>query len=164
MSKNIHYLQFRAARNALNLGVREVAQLLKVSKATVNKADLGKTRDFFFKHSPALISFFEKKNIFFPNEYSIRYGYPENRIESAFLVTRFQLKCARSILNISQLELANLIKVNKNVISRAELIPNSDFINFLNVDTNLNLKNLFSKHQIEFPDPFSIFFKKYIDK
>ena len=60
MSKNIHYLQFRAARNALNLGVREVAQLLKVSKATVNKADLGKTRDFFFKHSPALISFFEK--------------------------------------------------------------------------------------------------------
>lgn len=163
MTKIINYLQLKAARNTLDLGIREIAKLLRVSKSTVSNAELGKTRDFFFKHSAALCDFFLKNNIHFPNEYSIRY-YHTIEIEYSEHLTRFQLKSARSILNISQLELATLIGIDKGVISRTELTKNFDFINPPNTAVNSKLKNLFQHRNIEFPDPFSIFFKKYIDK
>ena len=51
MNKYITCTQLRAARNILNLGVRDIGLLLKVSKDTINKAELGKTRDFFHKNS-----------------------------------------------------------------------------------------------------------------
>lgn len=57
MNKYITCTQLRAARNILNLGVRDIGLLLKVSKDTINKAELGKTRDFFHKNSAGLIDF-----------------------------------------------------------------------------------------------------------
>jgi len=165
--KNISNLQLRSARQVLNFGVRDIASLLKVSKASVSKAELGKTRDFFFKHSAPLLDFFLDKKIIFPNEYTIRLQHDAPDCYSSFeseYITRFQLKGARSIINISQYELAMGIDIDKNVISRAEIIENYKPINPLNTNVIPKLRDAFLAHGIEFPDPFSIFFKKYVDK
>ena len=60
--KIITNIQLRAARQVLNTGIRDIAKLLNVSKATISKAELGKTRDFFFKHR-VLTTFLRKCNI-----------------------------------------------------------------------------------------------------
>lgn len=166
--KNITHIQLRAARQSLNLGVRDIAKLLKVSKATISKAELGKTRDFFFKYSASLIDFFQNNNLVFPNEYTIRIAATNDAhyLLSDDLtknITRFQLKTSRCVLNFSQQNLANNIGIDKGIISRAELLDNTKKINPSNPETLLNIKDYFLRQGIEFPDPISIFFKKYID-
>ena len=167
MTKYITYIQLRAARHALNLGVRDIAKILKVSKATISKTELGKTRDFLFKHSAALLEFFEHHNIFFPNEYCIRYhANPEitekiQQFDSG--LTRFQLRAARHILNVSQNELADLVNIDKGIITRAEQLLNTDFINPQDYAIVLNLRKVFQQRNIDFSDQLSIFYKKYID-
>lgn len=167
---NITYIQLRAARQVLNIGVREIAKLLKVSKATISNAEHNKTRDFFFKHSAALIDFFKKNNIIFPNEYTIRFCpnqqstyLPELNIERNKNINRFQLKTARCILNYSQQELAQVAEIDKGIISRSELLENLVNIKTSNKCVEEKLKNVFFDHNIEFINPYSIFFKKYID-
>ena len=167
MSKFITYIQLRAARHTLNLGVRDVAKILKVSKATISKTELGKTRDFLYKHSAALIEFFEHNNIIFPNEHSIRYIDARNTAkkidQGENMLTRFQLKAARHILNINQNELANLVKIDKGIITRAEQLSNEEYIRPQDQSVILKFKTLFQQYNIEFSDHLSIFFKKYVD-
>lgn len=166
MTKFITHIQLRAARHALNLGVRDMAKILKVSKATISKAELGKTRDFLYKHSAALIEFFNSHNINFPNEYIIRYQPRHDAKElqqEDSLLTRFQLKTARYVLNINQQELATLIHINKGVINRGEQLPNEEYIKIKDPYIVYKLKTFFQQHGILFPDHFSIFFKKHID-
>ena len=167
---NITYIQLRAARQVLNIGVREVAKLLKVSKATISNAEQNKTRDFFFKHSAALIDFFEKNHIIFPNEYTISFDSNKQstdvskvEIEKNTNINRFQLKAARCILNYSQQELALTAKIDKGIISRSELLENLVTIKTSDKKVEEQLKNVFYDHNIEFINPYSIFFKKYID-
>ena len=167
MTKYITYIQLRAARHVLNLGVRDIAKILKVSKATISKTELGKTRDFLYKHSAALLEFFEHHNIFFPNEYVIRYHINPEIIDKIqkynYGLTRFQLRAARYILNINQTEIANIINVDKGIITRAEQLQNADFINPQDHSIVLKLINIFHERNIEFPDQLSVFYKKYMD-
>jgi transcriptional regulator with XRE-family HTH domain len=167
MAKYITHIQLRAARHALNLGVRDIAKILKVSKATISKTELGKTRDFLYKHSAALLGFFEHHNIFFPNEYVIRYHNNLEKIDkiqkSNIRLTRFQLRTARYILNINQTELANIINIDKGIITRAEQLQNTNFINPQDHSIVLKLISIFYERNIEFPDQMSVFYKKYID-
>jgi transcriptional regulator with XRE-family HTH domain len=165
---NITYIQLRAARQVLNIGVREVAKLLKVSKATISNAEQNKTRDFFFKHSAALIDFFEKNNIIFPNEYTIRFdsNKQSTHISEVYIqknINRFQLKAARCILNYSQQKLALTAKIDKGIISRSELLGNLVTIKTSDKKVEERLKNVFYDNNIEFINPYSIFFKKNID-
>lgn len=165
MTKYLTHLQLKAARHALNFGVRDIAKVLRVSKATISKAELDKTRDFFYKHGAALTSFFESNNIFFPNEYCIRYGSNTNIVEDTEnILTRFQLKVARNIIGMTQYELAQIIHVNKRVITEAEKLANDNQINKQYNSIVLQLKHTFQIHDIIFPDQSSIFYKKYVDK
>lgn len=163
--KNITNLQLRAARQILNLGVRDIARLLKISKATISKAELGKTRDFFIKNTPALRDFFESKQILFPNEYSVRITptIADELSENDDYLNRFQLKAARCVLQLSQQELATKAGIDKGIISRAELLNNSKIITSSKLGAIDEIKNVFYSHNIEFPDPRSIFFKKHVD-
>ena len=167
MNKYITCTQLKAARNILNLGVRDIGLLLKVSKDTINKAELGKTRDFFHKNSAGLIDFFERYNITFPTEYSIRYQPPKTdtqiSLQNKNVLSRFQLKTARLVLSINQSDLAKAVSVAKRVITRLEKLPNDVLINPRDQDVVLKLKIFFEQHNIEFPDPFYVFFKKYVD-
>lgn len=167
--KNITYIQLRAARQLLNIGVRELATILKVSKSTICKAEANNTRDFYHKYNAALLDYFKKNHIIFPTESSIRYDYKDNfqentqTSETKIIFTRFQLKTARCILNITQLELANFTGINKSQISRAELLNNSETVKFSNINNINILKNFFINQNIEFVGPLFIVFKKYID-
>lgn len=163
--KNITNIQLRVARQILNLGVRDIAKLLKISKATISKAELGKTRDFFIKNTPALRDFFESQQILFPNEYSVRIT-PKitgELSEHENPLNRFQLKAARCVLQLSQQELAAKAGIDKGIISRAELLNNSKIITSSKLEAISDIKNVFYNHNIEFPDPWSIFFKKHVD-
>lgn len=166
MSKYITPIQLRVARNVLNLGVRDIADILKVSKATISKAELGKTRDFFYKHSPALLNFFEQKGIIFPSEYSIRYisNNLEKIDQTENSLNRFQLISSRHVMNLSQTKLAKAIGIDKGIISRAEQLLNEEFIKPQDDSIILKLRYFFQQHNIDFVDQLSIFFKKYIDK
>lgn len=167
MIKYINPIQLKVARYTLKLGVRDIAKILKVSKSTISKTELGKTRDFLYKHSAALIEYFKKNNIIFPNEYSIRYNFQDNSLEKLehidLKMTSFQAKGARYILNINQAELAKLLNVNKNLITNIEVLEKTTCIDSQNPLLAINLKSYFLQHGIEFPDPMSIFFKKYVD-
>lgn len=167
MTQLLTNLQLRAARQVLNIGVRDLAKLLKTSKSTVSKAEQGKTRDFFFKNSAALIDFFKKTNILFPNDHSIRLSYPieytNSLADKSIKLTRFQLKSARCIMNLSQMNFSKLVGIDKGVLSRAELLDNIQFINPSDKTVINKIKDVFTEQNVEFPDPYSIFFKKYID-
>ena len=164
--KNITNVQLRSARQILNLGVRDIARLLKVSKATISKAELGKTRDFFFKNSAALRDYFEAHKIIFPNEYTIRI-IPADTQEALSndidYLNRFQLKGSRCLLQLSQQMLACKAGIDRNIISRAELLNNSKKITSSNKEAISQIKLVFNNHNIELPEPYLIFFKKYID-
>ena len=166
MTQLLTDLQLRAARQVLNIGVRDIAKLLKTSKSTISKAEQGKTRDFFFKHSAALIDFFKKNNILFPNNHTICLAYPieiNSHANKSIKLTRFQLKSARCIMNLSQLNFSKLVGIDKGVLSRAELLDNIQFINPSDKTIINKIKDVFTEQNVEFPNPYSIFFKKYID-
>ena len=165
MTNHLNHLQLKAARGVLNLGVREIGSLLNVNKTTVNNAERGKTRDFFYKNSAPLVDFFRKNNIIFPTQYSIRYNdhstpHLSNHKKG---ITRFQLKAARLLLSISQKELAKKIGVTEGVIVRLELIDNNNLISPKNPLVIDRLINLFESSNIYFPDEMYVFFKKYMD-
>lgn len=167
MTNIITNLQLRAARQVLNIGIRDLEKILKVSKSTISKAEQGKTRDFFYKHSAALIDFFKKNNVTFPNEHTIRFNIRTPKNNEIPLkpqtITRFQLKAARCVMGLSQKRLAKTIGIDKGILSRAELLDNFQSINPAGKGVTYMIKDMFLKHNIEFPDPYSIFFKKYID-
>ena len=159
----MEYIQLRVARQILNLGVRDIANVLRVSKAIISKAELGKTRDFFHKYSPALLEFFKSHSIIFPNEYCIRYCINEafkQELQPSNSLTRFQLRAARCIMNLKQYELSKLINIDTGIISRAEQLQNTDYIKPQDKLVTLKLHELFLKHNITFPDPVSIVYKK----
>ena len=165
--KSITNIQLRAARQVLNLGVRDIATLLKISKASVSKAELGKTRDFFLKYSSSLLDFFEKNKIIFPSQYTVRFVHhhqPALLNDGTKSITRFQLKGARCLMNTSQQNLADTMKIGKKIISRAELLDNYKIITPVDPRVISILNSVFLEIGMEFPDPYSIYFKKYVDK
>lgn len=162
----MEYIQLRVARQILNFGVRDIAKVLRVSKATISKAELGKTRYFLHKQGPALLDFFKLHNIIFPNEYYIRYcvdNTVKRETQPHNTLTRFQLRAARCIMNLTQHELSKYIHIHEGIIARAERFKNTDYIKPQDNSIILKLRFFFSKHNIIFPDYTSVFYKKYID-
>lgn len=158
-------LQLKVARNILDLGVRDIATLLHVSKTTISKVELNKTRDFLPKHNAALIHFFSCNNIYFPNPFSIQYK-PQNLInnKTEHTITRFQLKGARCILNISQAQLAKVLNMNRSVIIEAEKHQNEQHLTLFGEQKELEIIQFFNDHNILLYDHLSLFFRKRVDK
>ena len=166
MIKYITYHQLKIARGILNLGVRDIALLLKVNKSTVSNAEQGKSRDFFFKNSACLLEFFKKNNIIFPTDYSIRYNQTivsQPIVSDLKILTRFQLKSARILLSLSQSSLAKQIGVTEGVIIRLELFPNNMYITTKKPLITKKIYELFNFYGIEFHEGLYVFFKKYMD-
>lgn len=130
MHKLITSTQLKAARHALNLGVRDLSQVIKISKTVINDAENNKTRDFFFKYSPALIDYFAKYNVIFPNTHCISYKIHNTTKPEKAILSRFQLKVSRSILCLSQEKLSSYFGIDRKVISKAERLKNNESISF----------------------------------
>ncbi|MDE8612090.1 hypothetical protein PQ676_07810 [Rickettsia felis] len=158
-------LQLKVARNILDLGVRDIAVLLHVSKTTISKVELSKTRDFLLKHNAALVHFFSCNNISFPNPFSIQYK-SQNIINTNTegIITRFQLKGARCILNISQADLAKALNINRSVIIEAEKHQNEQRLTLFGQQKELEIIQFFNDNNIVLYDHLSLFFRKRVDK
>jgi len=126
--------QLRVSRSILDLGIRDIGSLLNTSRTTVyiweNKPNLS-----YINIKPddlnCLKYFFEQKNIFFPDERTINL-YQNTLIPiNKNTLTRFQLKAARIALRLSQSELANYIGVLQQVIARAEILDNKEFVRII---------------------------------
>lgn len=154
-------LQLRVSRSILDLGIRDIGSLLNTSRTTVyiweNKPNLS-----YINIKPddlnCLKYFFEKKNIFFPDERTINL-YQKTLIPiNKNTLTRFQLKAARIALRLSQSELANYIGVLQQVIARAEILDNKEFVRIKNKEAIAKLLKFFQSNGVYFPNNLSIQF------
>lgn len=163
----LNFLQLKAARYALNLGVRDIGSLIQTSRTTISKLEnnIIKIDDMRLSNRRNIIlcEFFKKEGVIFPSEHSIAFS-PSNNISqqnlSSGTLTRFQLKVARVILNKTQIELATLADISPYIVEHAELFPNNHFIKTKDDTVIHSLLNLFTKYQIHFPNSFSVVFKK----
>ncbi len=172
MVENINNIQLRAARHAVGLGVREIAKLLGVGPSTVGNHErigVGKkaAENFFKEHSEKLIKFFkDEHNIIFPDYYSIELMVSEevlkNLPKDGGELTRFQLRCARCMLNISQAALSKCTGIGERLLSQKEVKTNEEllYMSHSNGEVELVLQKWFFYHGIEFIDRFKIKFKK----
>ena len=154
-------LQLRVSRSILDLGIRDIGSLLNTSRTTVyiweNKPNLS-----YINIKPddlnCLKYFFEQKNIFFPDERTINL-YQNTLIPiNKNTLTRFQLKAARIALRLSQSELANYIGVLQQVIARAEILDNKEFVRIKNKEAIAKLLKFFQSNGVYFPNNLSIQF------
>jgi DNA-binding XRE family transcriptional regulator len=154
-------LQLRVSRSILDLGIRDIGSLLNTSRTTVyiweNKPNLS-----YINIKPddlnCLKYFFEQKNIFFPDERTINL-YQKTLIPiNKNTLTRFQLKAARIALRLSQSELANYIGVLQQVIARAEILDNKEFVRIKNKEAIAKLLKFFQSNGVYFPNNLSIQF------
>jgi DNA-binding XRE family transcriptional regulator len=162
----LNYLQLKAARHALNLGVRDIGNLIQTSRTTISKLENNIIRIDDMRLSDRrniiLCEYFKKEGILFPSEHSIVFS-PLNNISQENLsspsLTRFQLRVGRVILNKTQIGLATLADVSPYIIEYAELFPNEHFIKTTDDMVIHNLLNLFMQYQIHFPNASSVVFK-----
>lgn len=154
---NIH---LKLARNLLNIGVREIGELIHTSRTTVSKLEnniikisdmkLGNRRNAILKE------FFNKKGVVFSNSYTLELN-PQNFPPNNSILTCYQIKGARTILKQTQADLSNKTQIGISIIRRLEnkQCDNSQFIT--------HLKTTFEQLGINFPDKNTITFKTLVD-
>jgi DNA-binding XRE family transcriptional regulator len=163
MENLISTLQLKAGRAVLGIGVREIGSYVGVSGAAISLWENNKGHNNL-KITPErnllLIHFFQNRGIFFPDKKSISLISDSNRYNSNSLIvlTRFQLKAARAMLNLTQLELANYIGVSRELITRAERLNNADFIRPKETEVVSKIRKWFEEHKIHFIDNLSLSF------
>ena len=150
--------QLRASRSVLGLGVREVGEVIDVSRTTIST----------WKRQPAfqvisakkkdvtpLSSFFNKNGIIFPdkNTLSLATDLPKNLNH----LTRFQLRASRAALGLTLNDLASFVNIPMQVIAYLESKKNDTYINATPKEFNEDLIRIFFEQQsIQFLDDFSI--------
>ena len=155
---NIH---LKLARNLLGIGVREIGDLIHTSRTTVSKLEnniinlldmkLGNRRNTI------LNEFFKKKGIIFSNAYSLRLNPSNFPHSSNSILTCYQIKGARIILNKTQADISKEFKIGISIIRRLENNQPA------NNTATVYLKRIFEQNGIKFPDKYSITFKSLVD-
>lgn len=156
--------QLRVARGVLKLGVRDIGNILQLSRTTVSKLESGKVLfqnlKFSIRRSSLLIEFFKSNNIIFPDHTSIelipssiaklKYSNIDN------MLTAFHIKGGKCILNITRNELSQKINISNTILSRIEKLPNESPLNLKDDLINEQIRTFFNKEKITFPTSFSI--------
>jgi transcriptional regulator with XRE-family HTH domain len=168
VDKYINYLQLRAARSVLNLGVRDIGSIIGVSRMTISKLENNKTTLERLKHGESrnntLVWFFKKKDIIFPNNYTICNSSIINEDQQTNTLTRFQLRSARAIIGIDRNAFKDMIGVEKGILEYAESFNNQEYINPRGSDTNQKIKDKFSQYGVQFLNGNIVTFKKLVDE
>lgn len=153
--------QLRAARSVSGIGVREIALYLGVSRTIVSRWDNMPSLTTIkskVTNPEALIFFFKQYRILFPTENSISLNVdnPSEDLNNIYL-SRFQLRAARSILCLSQRELAEATKISQSIINYLESLSNEKLINSTSKEVDTTLFNsFFEKNGIMFPNTYSV--------
>lgn len=152
--------QLRAARMVAGIELKTIGRYLGLTTAAIS---LWQQKDNFAplttsKENILIIKkIFAEQNIFFPDEHSIALTdtMKEHKHES---LTRFQLRAARTALGISQEQLAKYLNISIDIISRAELLENLEYIRPLDKSLPRTLKSWFENRNIIFKNDLSILF------
>ena len=174
MIKQINNIQLRAARHALNLSTKDIAELLGVAASTIThheclKFGITGFNKFIANHSDQLINFFTENDIVFPDNYSIELKVSDDVLnaipKTGGELTRFQLRVARYILNITQIELSKKIDISKSAINTHECKENTDLLYIYKKEEPIELKykQWFLSHGIKFFDNFKVEFKNLVE-
>lgn len=151
--------QLKAARSVTGIEVREIALYLGISRTMISRWEkqpilsLIKTK----KASPeSLVFFFKQHKVLFPDQNTISFD-TELTHESSNHLTRFQLRASRSILDLTQYNLAKLTGTSRSDINYLETQNNTDLLSDTKkrVD-DIILKNFFENNGIMFPNIFTI--------
>ena len=173
MVKEINHIQLRAARHALNISSMEMGKFLGVADTTLGNHERLKFGEkgfnkFIANHSDQLIEFFANHNIIFPDQYSIVLKVNDDILnampKTGGELTRFQLRVARYILNISQAELSKLTGINEGIISMHECKKNIELLYICKKEelTEEKYKQWYLNHGVEFIGHFKVKFEKYV--
>lgn len=153
--------QIRAARSVTGIGVKEIALYLGVSGTIVSRWDNMtplKTIKSKVTNPDALIFFFKQYKILFPTDNSISLDI--DGINTTEYLSRFQLRASRSILGLSQRELAEVTKTSQGIINYLESLDNINFINNTPKDIDTAIYKLyFEDNGIMFPDNYTVILK-----
>ena len=147
--------QLRVARSVLGLGVRDIGVYIDLSRSTISKIERKEIitdLDIKEEQNTILVKIFNDKGVYFPNENSISYEKKSKNCNN--YLTRFQLRGGRAILGLSQRELSENTRIEKNVLNYLENLPNTSHIykaEEAHNDVNSKLKDFFYKHNIYFP-------------
>ena len=152
--------QLRTARSVLGLGVRDIGAYINLSRSTISKIER-KNINFILnitqEQNIILVKIFNNKGVFFPDTNTISYG-NNRRTDNQFL-TRFQLRGSRAILALSQRELSENLRIEKNILNYLENLSNDSYIATTGghqLIINSKLKNYFYENNIRFPNDHSI--------
>jgi DNA-binding XRE family transcriptional regulator len=162
----LNYIQLKVARCVLNLGVRDIGALIQTSRTTVSRLEnnIVKLCDMKLadRRNIVLHEFFKKNGVIFPNEHVVTFCPSNNIIQKnnhSCILTRFQLRAARIIINKTQAELAKIATIHPSIIIYAENQANEDCINPKDSRVIPNLITIFQQYGVNFPSNFSIIFK-----
>jgi len=155
--------QLKAARSVTGIEVREIALYLGVSRTIISRWENQPALNFIKtrKASPqSLLFFFKQHKISFPDNFTIHFDSKSTSKPSIHL-TRFQLRAGRSILDLTQEELASQTNTSRSVVNYLETHNNEILLDSTNkrVD-DLSFKKFFENKGINFPDNFTICIEK----
>lgn len=155
--------QLKAARSVTRIEVREIALYLGVSRTIISRWEKQPALNFIKtkKASPqSLLFFFKQHKISFPDNSTIHFDSKLTNKNSIHL-TRFQLRASRSILDLTQQELALQTNTSRSVVNYLETQNNEILLDTTNKHVDdLTFKKFFEDKGIVFPDNFTISIEK----
>lgn len=158
----LNSFQLRAARSALNVGVREIGSMIEVNRTSVS---LWENRKNFEPiktsqdNNNILVTFFERQAIMFPNERSISLAIDVS--EQSNLLSRFQIRIARVAMHLTQSQLSQFTEIPLSLLNYLESRQNTTYIGSTpkEIDESI-LRNFFEKNGILFPKNFYVYLEK----
>ena len=150
--------QLKATKAVLDLTAKEIANAIGIHQGTLVRLGLTSNLEFLKCNAKNIIllrKFFESRGILFPNENTLSLKTTITPIPITNQLTRFQLKAARVVSELTQEELSYYIKVSSSTISILEKFKNLEYIKSTKINIVL-LKKYFEHLGIMFPNDFSI--------
>lgn len=156
----LNTFQFRASRYCLNLGVRDMVEILNLSRTSISTLENlpnfhpMNISDF---HSRNLADFFNSNGISFKDENSMSFI----GSEAGDSLTRFQLRAARVIMHITQQELSIMMDFPTGLIGYLEKLSNDYLLTKTPkiVDED-KIRSFFNSKGIEFTYNSGIYLKE----
>ncbi|MDC0865221.1 hypothetical protein OAP56_04675 [Rickettsiaceae bacterium] len=156
----IKIFQLKSARSVTGVEVRELALYLGVSRTIVSRWEKQRPLDSIKtkKASPeSLVFFFSQHHILFPDENSICFDSKEDSEMHSSHLTRFQFRAARSILDLTQTDLASATNSSRKIVNYLETFDNKALLAPRNKDIDDSVfRQFFESKGITFPYNLSV--------
>ena len=150
--------QLRASRSVLGFGVREVGEVINVSRTTISTWERQSAFQIISakkKDVAPLSLFFNKNGIIFPDKQTL--SLVTDLPKHLNRLTRFQIRASRAVLGLTLNELASFINIPMQIIAYLESKKNDTYINSTPKEFDeAIIRDFFEQQSIRFLNDFSI--------